>query len=318
MKNQEFGTVKSAFDLIDEEQKRCFLFSDELVDRFCNSLWLEEGLSTNTLAAYRSDLLLFAKWLAQQNLDLTKVDDFDMSLYVTFRSQDVVSTLNRRLVSLHRFYIWAIREKIVAKDPTDQIQSARLVPRLPTVLSENQVDALIKAPNIATSLGVRDRAMLECMYASGLRVSELVNLQINDISLSDGVVRVTGKGSAQRVVPFGQEAQSWFECYLQEARPSIIKKKITNALFVTARGQAMTRQSFWYLIKKYAEKARISVPLSPHTLRHAFATHLLANGANLRVVQLLLGHADITTTQIYTHIASERLRILHEKHHPRG
>lgn len=297
---------------------QCFSLSEELIDTFCNSLWLEEGLSLNTLAAYRSDLLLFSRWLANQNLDITKVSDVEVSLYVTSRSEDVASTLNRRLVSMHRFYIWAIREKIVLKDPTCQIHSARLAPRLPTVLTERQVEILLAAPDICTPLGLRDRAMLECMYASGLRVSELVGLELNDISLSDGIVRVTGKGAAERVVPFGQEAENWFERYLIESRPAILKKKIAKALFVTTRGGSMTRQSFWYLIKKYAERSGILVPLSPHTLRHAFATHLLAHGANLRVVQMLLGHADITTTQIYTHIASERLKMLHARHHPRG
>lgn len=312
-------SIKNTIDLNKTVvETQVYAYAEDLIDTFCNSLWLEDGLSLNTLAAYRSDLILFAKWLATNNLLISNVKECDISSYIISRSEDVAASLNRKLVSLHRFYVWAIREKIISRDPTDQIHFARLAPRLPVTLSEKQVELLLVAPDVLSPLGLRDRTMLECMYASGLRVSELVGLELTDISLNDGIVRVTGKGSAQRLVPFGQEAAIWLKRYLIDARPVLLNKRVTSAVFVTARGKLMSRQAFWYLIKKYAKKADIQSPLSPHTLRHAFATHLLAHGANLRVVQMLLGHADITTTQIYTHIESERLKILHAEHHPRG
>ena len=291
----------------------------EGIDTFCDAIWLEHGLSGNTLEAYRRDLRLLAQWLAmQRGLALDGVDEAALMAYFAVRRSDKATTSNRRLSVLRRYFSWALREHRLAVDPTLKIRAARQPVRFPSTLSESQVEALLNAPNPEVALGLRDRTMLELMYASGLRVSELVMLKTVEVGLNDGVVRVMGKGSKERLIPFGVEAHSWLTRYLREARPELLGARSADALFVTTRGEGMTRQAFWYLIKRYAQLAGINAPLSPHTMRHAFATHLLNHGADLRVVQLLLGHADISTTQIYTHVARERLKILHQHHHPRG
>ena len=290
-----------------------------VIDEFCDALWLEDGLSKNTLDAYKRDLLLFAAWLAQRQKNLYEAVDIDLSAYFAFRHADTkASTANRRLTVLKRFYQHALRQHRVNADPCLKLRSAKQAPRFPKTLSEHNVESLLAAPDVATPLGLRDRTMLELMYASGLRVSELVMLKTIELGMNEGVLRVTGKGSKTRLVPFGEEARTWIERYLADARGKILGSKISDTLFVTGLGGPMTRQMFWTLIKKYAQHASINAPLSPHTLRHAFATHLLNHGADLRVVQLLLGHADISTTQIYTHVARERLKKIHQMHHPRG
>jgi integrase/recombinase XerD len=290
------------------------------IDRFVDALWLEDGLALNTLAAYRRDLQAFAAWLAGQGRGpLEQASEVDLLSYMAERHAGSRATsANRRLTVFKRFFRWALREQVVAADPTLRLLAARQPLRVPKALSETQVEALLEAPDAATPLGLRDRAMLELMYASGLRVSELVSLRTVSAGLAEGVLRVTGKGAKERLVPFGEEAHGWLVSYLGEARAAILKGQASEALFVTARGGAMTRQMFWQLVKKHARQAGIAVPLSPHTLRHAFATHLLNHGADLRAVQMLLGHADISTTTIYTHVARERLRALHAAHHPRG
>ncbi|RMX00007.1 site-specific tyrosine recombinase XerD [Allofranklinella schreckenbergeri] len=291
-----------------------------LIDRFIDSLWLHEGLARNTLYAYRKDLELLAAWLAQQQGPaLLAVGEGDVHQYFAARhSQTKASTANRRLTVLKRFYRWAHREGLCASDPTARTDAARQALRVPKTMSEAQVEALLAAPDTSTALGLRDRAMLELLYASGLRVSELVALKTWQIRTNEGVLQVTGKGSKERLVPFGAVAQQWLERYAQEGRALILAGQMTDDFFVTARGQAMGRAMFWVLIKKYAVQAGITQSLSPHTLRHAFATHLLNHGADLRAVQMLLGHSDISTTTIYTHVARERLKNLHAEHHPRG
>jgi integrase/recombinase XerD len=299
---------------------RAALESQSLIDSFCDTLWLEDGLSKNTLEAYRRDLSLFAAWLEAESgklLDAAGADD--LNAYFAARHADSLATsANRRLAVLRRYYQMALRQNRIAVDPCLRMRSARQPSRFPKTLSEAQVEALLAAPDVDTPLGLRDRTMLELMYASGLRVSELVLLKSVEVGMNEGVLRITGKGDKTRLVPFGDEARGWIERYLSEARGVILNGQTDDALFVTGRGGAMTRQMFWVLIKKHAVKADIQAPLSPHTLRHAFATHLLNHGADLRVVQLLLGHADISTTQIYTHVARERLKLLHSQHHPRG
>jgi integrase/recombinase XerD len=293
----------------------------DAIDAFCDSLWLEDGLARNSLEAYRRDMRLFAAWLYQTAPDRTLygAGSADINAYFAARHDDSKATSsNRRLAVLKRFYQLALRQNRIAEDPCLNLRSAKQPPRFPKTLSEAEVEALLGAPDLSTPLGLRDRTMLELMYASGLRVSELVLLQTVEVGLNEGVLRVTGKGAKTRLVPFGGEARVWIERYLKEARPAILAGQASDALFVTGRGEAMTRQMFWVIIKKNARLAGIEAPLSPHTLRHAFATHLLNHGADLRVVQLLLGHADISTTQIYTHIARERLKLLHAQHHPRG
>jgi integrase/recombinase XerD len=291
-----------------------------LIDRFIDALWIEDGLSALTLAAYRRDLKLFATWLqAQDGRSLKAVREIDLLAYMAQRHEaSRATTANRRLSVFKRFSRWALRERLIDADPTLKLQAARAPLRVPKILSEAQVEALLAAPDTDVPLGLRDRTMIELMYASGLRVSELVLLKTVYLSLDEGALRVTGKGSKERLVPFGAEAHSWVRRYLAEARGAILKGQASDALFVTARGGPMTRQMFWKLIKAHALKAGIHAPLSPHTLRHAFATHLLNHGADLRAVQMLLGHADISTTTIYTHVARERLKALHAQHHPRG
>ena len=292
---------------------------DPVVDRFVDSLWLEDGLARNTLAAYRRDLDGLGQWLASRETSLLAAGEADLAAY--FASQHAATraaTANRRLTVLRRFYRWALRERVIAVDPTLRLHAARRAARFPVTISEAQVEALLAAPDAATALGLRDRAMFEVLYAAGLRVSELVGLKLSELSLNEGLVRVVGKGSKERIVPLGEEARAWVERYLAGARPDLLAGRVADAVFVTQRAAPMTRQMFWVLVKRYAAQADIRAPLSPHGLRHAFATHLLNHGADLRVVQLLLGHADISTTQIYTHVARARLKALHAEHHPRG
>ncbi|WP_342131520.1 site-specific tyrosine recombinase XerD [Hydrogenophaga sp. OTU3427] len=286
---------------------------------FVDALWLEEGLSRNTLDAYRRDLVMLGQWLAVQGRALSACTEADLNGYFAARhAQTRATTANRRLTVFKRYFRWALRERLITADPTLRLQAAKQPLRVPKTLSEAQVEALLGAPDVGTPLGLRDRAMLELMYASGLRVSELVDLRTFQVSLSEHVLRVTGKGNKERLVPFGLLAGEWLLRYLAEARATILGGQQTEDLFVTARGAGMTRVMFWTLVKKHALAAGIRSPLSPHTLRHAFATHLLNHGADLRAVQMLLGHADISTTTIYTHVARERLKDLHARHHPRG
>ena len=294
--------------------------SAALIDRFADALWIEDGLAANTLAAYRRDLTLYADWLSREHgQSIAQTTEADLLAYAVARHAGSKATsANRRLTVFKRFFRWALREHLVSADPTLKLSTARAPLRVPKTLSEAQVEALLAAPDVATPLGLRDRTMLELMYASGLRVSELVTLKTVHLSLTDGALRVTGKGSKERLLPFGEEARAWLERYLAEARGQILQGQASDALFVTARGGPMTRQMFWKLIKAHALRGGVNVPLSPHTLRHAFATHLLNHGADLRAVQMLLGHADISTTTIYTHVARERLRQIHAAHHPRG
>lgn len=333
---------------------------DALIEAFCEALWLEDGLSKNTLAAYRRDLQQLHHWLAEQrgagrsaevvvaiaaksaaqsaanaaaksaanaaadvtaavSADLAAVSQTDLQAYIAHRHDGSRATSsNRRLSVFRRFARFLVRQGLRDDDPTARLRGARQPPRFPKTLSESQVEALLHAPDVDTALGLRDRAMLETLYACGLRVSELVGLKTVELGLNEGVLRVIGKGDKERMVPLGEEAIEWLNRYLRDARAVLLKGQLSDALFVTGRGDAMTRQMFWSLIKRHALTADIHAPLSPHTLRHAFATHLLNHGADLRVVQMLLGHADISTTQIYTHVASERLKQLHAKHHPRA
>jgi len=291
------------------------------IDEFCDALWLEDGLSKASLASYRSDLVRFSSWLVQQKAaSLRTVDEFSLLNFVAALSQTLRASSQARYIStLRRFYRHLLARGRVSCDPTLKIAMPAKPSRLPKVLSEVQVERLLIAPDAGTDLGQRDRAMLETLYATGLRVSELVGLKLHEVNFDMGVVRVFGKGRKERLVPLGENAIDWLRRYLVEARPELLAGRQSDDLFVTARGSAMTRQAFWQLIKRYAGKAGIEPNrLSPHVLRHAFATHLLNHGADLRVVQMLLGHADISTTQIYTHIARERLKTLHALHHPRG
>jgi integrase/recombinase XerD len=294
--------------------------SRALVERFVDALWVEDGLAPLSLAAYLRDLSLWADWLAREcGRPIDQASEADLLGYVAARHGDSrASSANRRMSSFRRFYRWALRENLVSADPTLKLAAARTPMRVPRTLSEAQVEALLAAPETESALGLRDRAMLELMYASGLRVSELVLLKTVHLSLADGALRVMGKGSRERMVPFGEEAEAWLRRWIDGPRAEVLDGQSSDALFVTRRGGPMTRQMFWKLVKRHALKAGIAVPLSPHVLRHAFATHLLNHGADLRAVQMLLGHADIATTTIYTHVARERLRQLHARHHPRA
>jgi len=295
--------------------------NDALLDEFGDALWLEDGLSRNTLESYGRDLRLFSTWLAaDRGKTLLQAQRLDLLDYLAYKFQRKARPRSaaRLLSSLKRFYRYLLRENRIQADPTLQVDSPKLPRSLPKILTEEDVDALLAAPNAETPLGLRDKSMLEALYASGLRVSELVTMTLAQLSQDMGVVRVVGKGNKERQVPVGEEALAWIRRYTDNARPEILAGRRVDALFVTSRGTSMTRQAFWYLIRRYAVQAGIHKRVSPHTLRHAFATHLLNHGADLRVVQMLLGHADISTTQIYTHIARERLKQLHAKHHPRG
>jgi integrase/recombinase XerD len=290
-----------------------------LLDEFNDRLWLEEGLARNTLESYRRDLAQFADWVEKRGQDLLGIARGDLEQYLAHKSPaSKPRSVSRLIASLRRFYRHQLREGAIKQDPTLQLDSPKLPRSLPKSLTEEDVEALLNQPDDRQMLGLRDRAMLETLYATGLRVSELVNLKVSEVSLTEEVVRVTGKGDKTRLVPLGDEALDWITRYLKEARPQILNGQLAESLFVTQRGEAMTRQMFWYLIKRHARLAGITKHISPHVLRHAFATHLLNHGADLRVVQMLLGHADISTTQIYTHVARERLKTLHARHHPRG
>jgi integrase/recombinase XerD len=290
------------------------------IDRFVDALWLEDGLARLTLDAYRRDLDHLAAWLAASHgRGVAAASEADLREYIARRHAGTrAATANRRLTVFRRFWRWAVREGLAAGDSTLALLAARRGLRVPKTLSEAQVEALLAAPDASTPRGQRDRTMLELMYASGLRVTELVTLPLVQVSLGEGVLKVRGKGARERLVPFGDEAAHWLGRWLAEGRPALLAGRAADALFVTARGEAMTRQAFWIIVKRCAVVAGVTAPLSPHTLRHAFATHLLNHGADLRAVQLLLGHADIGTTTIYTHVARERLRALHAAHHPRG
>ena len=295
--------------------------SDSGIDAFIDALWLEEGLAANSLAAYRRDLKLYAQWLAglapARRLDDSR--ELELNEYFAHRhAHSKATSSNRRLTVFKRYFRWALREGRLSADPTLKLQSARQALRVPKSLSEKQVDELLGAPDLATPLGLRDKAMLELMYASGLRVSELVGLKTFHVGLNEGVLRIMGKGGKERLVPFGAVAREHLDAFMREGRAAILAGRQSDDLFVTGRGAGMSRVMFWMLVKKYAVLAGITAPLSPHTLRHAFATHLLNHGADLRAVQMLLGHADISTTTIYTHVARERLKNLHAVHHPRG
>jgi integrase/recombinase XerD len=293
--------------------------ADPLIQAFCDAIWLEDGLAPNTLAAYRRDLVAFAQWLQPRERTLAAATEADLLGYIAARHPGSRPTsANRRLSTLRRFYRHLLRERLRGDDPTVNIRAARQPPRFPKSITETQVEVLLAAPDVETALGERDRTMLEVLYATGLRVSELVGLRVVEVSLADGVVRVVGKGSKERLVPLGEQARDWIERHLRHGRRQLLAGRDADAVFVTSRGAPMSRQMFWKLIRRHAVVAGIRGALSPHTLRHAFATHLLDHGADLRVVQMLLGHADISTTQIYTHVANERLKQLHGRHHPRG
>jgi integrase/recombinase XerD len=298
------------------------LNNSELLDEFSDSLWLEDGLSRNTLESYRRDLNKFAEWLSQQRsvsiLQATHADIQGFLAHLFIQQKAKATSTGRAISSLKRLFRYLLRQNKITIDPTLQIATPKLPRSLPKSLTEQDVELLLNAPKVEKSLGMRDRTMLEVLYATGLRVSELVTLSVAQVSLDMGVVRVMGKGSKERLVPLGEEALDWVRRYLVEGRPVLLNGKLCDALFVTQRAKLMTRQMFWFLIKKHARSAGLNKSLSPHTLRHAFATHLLNHGADLRVVQMLLGHADISTTQIYTHVARERLKQLHAQHHPRG
>ncbi len=297
----------------------------EIIEQFIDVVWMERGLSENTLSAYRTDLKKFVTWLmlASDGLVSEQLIKADREVIVSYLSELEKREISPRsrarlLSSLRLFYAYLLREKNIDVDPVALIDAPKLGRSLPKTLTEEDVESLLMAPDTSTLLGLRDRVLFEVLYATGLRVSELVGLQLSQINLQQGVLRVTGKGNKERLVPLGEEAVNWLEKYILNTRADLLKGQVTDALFVTRRGAAMTRQAFWYLIKRYAFQAEITTEISPHTLRHAFATHLLNHGADLRVVQMLLGHSDLSTTQIYTHVANERLKSLHSQHHPRG
>lgn len=294
--------------------------NDDAIDAFLDAVWMEHGLSANTLAAYRGDLTGLAVWLRERNGHLLEAGRAELLAYLAWRAERGAKprTAARLLSTLRHFYGYQLREGRLQADPTARIDSPRLGRRLPDSLTEADVDALLAVPAIDTPLGLRDRTMLEVLYACGLRVSELVTLRVEQVNLRMGCLRVLGKGGKERLVPLGEHAQNWLDDYLRDVRPRLLRGRVCDDLFITQRGAAMSRQAFWYLIKRHALQAGIHKPLSPHTLRHAFATHLVNHGADLRVVQLLLGHSDLSTTQIYTHVARERLKSLHACHHPRG
>ena len=292
----------------------------KIIDVFIDHLWLEDGLSKNTLNSYRFDLELFSEWLTKTlKKNILDVSQADIQLYLSFKfPTSKARSISRLLATLRRLFRYLLRENKIKGDPTLEILSPKIPKSLPKSLSEEEVESLLNAPSVKTVSGLRDKAMLELLYACGLRVSELVNILLTELSMTEGVIRVTGKGSKTRLVPMGEEAVDWIKKYINESRNGILKKKTSKYLFITIRGSAMTRQAFWYLIKRYSIIAQINKPMSPHMLRHAFATHLINHGADLRVVQMLLGHSDISTTQIYTHVARERLKKIHASHHPRG
>lgn len=294
--------------------------SKVVVDRFLDAIWAERGLSENTLKAYRADLLALNQRLEGRKVDLVRVTRADLLEYISWRVDGGAKPRStaRQLSSFRRFFRYLLREGVIAEDPTTQIAMPKIGRTLPQSLTEEEVEALLAAPVVSDPLGHRDRAMLELLYATGVRVSELINLKVSQVNLNQGVLRIIGKGDRERLIPLGDEAQDWAKKFIDGPRVKILLERQTEYLFPTGRGDRMTRQAFWHIIKRYAKKAGIGKKLSPHTVRHAFATHLLNNGADLRVVQLLLGHSDVSTTQIYTHVARERMKELHSRHHPRG
>ena len=291
-----------------------------MIARFLDAVWMERGLASNTLAAYRADLVALGRWLALHDMTLVRAGRGELLGFIAARVEAGARPRStaRQLSSFRRLYRYLVREGIVREDPTAQIAMPRIGRSLPKSLSEAEVESLLAAPVIADSLGHRDRAMLEVLYATGLRVSELVSLRVGQVNLTQGVIRVLGKGNRERLIPLGEEAVRWLAGFITSARSEILLDRTTEYLFPTRRGDRMTRQAFWHIIKRYARKSGVDQELSPHTLRHAFATHLLNHGADLRVVQMLLGHSDLSTTQIYTHVARERMKELHAQHHPRG
>jgi integrase/recombinase XerD len=294
--------------------------SEEIVDRFLDAIWMERGLSQNTLGAYRADLMTLGRGLAEHEKTIETADKADLLEFIAGRVEGGAKPRStaRQLSSFRRFFRYIMREGIRDTDPTADIEMPRIGRSLPKTLSEDEVDSLLNAPNTDEPLGHRDRAMLELLYATGLRVSELINLKQSQINFNQGVLRIIGKGDRERLIPLGEESQRWIRDFIDGPRMEILLERQTDYLFPTRRGDHMTRQAFWHIIKRYSQKAGVRKKLSPHSLRHAFATHLLNRGADLRVVQLLLGHSDLSTTQIYTHVARERLKDLHGEHHPRG
>jgi integrase/recombinase XerD len=294
--------------------------TDPAVSRFLDAVWMERGLSPNTLAAYRADLTALSRWLAVRGIAMMRTSRADLQDFIAWRVHAGARPRStaRQLSSFRRFFRYLVREAVIREDPTAQIAMPKIGRSLPKSLSEEEVEALLSAPVVSDPLGNRDRAMLEVLYATGLRVSELVNLRHGQVNINQGVIRILGKGNRERLIPLGEEAMRWLTEFATGARSEILLERQTDYLFPTRRGDRMTRQAFWHIIKRYARKSGISKELSPHTLRHAFATHLLNHGADLRVVQMLLGHSDLSTTQIYTHVARERLKELHSQHHPRG
>jgi integrase/recombinase XerD len=293
---------------------------DPAVGRFLDAMWMERGLSANTLAAYRADLVALTRWLASRNVPTEQTSRADLLAFIAYRVDAGARPRStaRQLSSFRRFFRHMLREGVLKDDPTAQIAMPKIGRSLPKSLSEEEVESLLNAPVVTDPLGSRDRTMLEVLYATGLRVSELVSLRYSQLNLNQGVIRVVGKGDRERMIPLGEEAVRWLNEFLGSGRNEILLERATDYLFPTRRGDRMTRQAFWHIIKRYARKAGIDKDLSPHTLRHAFATHLLNHGADLRVVQMLLGHSDLSTTQIYTHVARERMKELHQRHHPRG
>jgi integrase/recombinase XerD len=292
--------------------------SKKIIDSFLDALWMERGLSDNTLGAYRSDLYKFSIWLQTQKIEILNADANHVLAYLALAENTTARTVARRLSSLRRLYEYLLREAQIKQNPVSNIDAPRLGRSLPKTLTEDEVEALLDAPDTEDVLGIRDKCMLEVLYATGLRVSELVGLTVQQLNLRQGIVRVIGKGNKERLVPLGEEASVWLQQYISFSRNEILNNTMSDALFPSKRGKAMTRQTFWYMIKRYSVIAGINKSLSPHVLRHAFATHLINHGADLRVVQMILGHSDISTTQIYTHVARERLKDLHSQHHPRG
>lgn len=294
--------------------------TDPLVSRFLDAVWMERGLSTNTLAAYRADLTALARWLAERNTQMVATTRADLQDFIAYRVHAGARPRStaRQLSSFRRFFRYLVRESLIKEDPTAQIAMPKIGRSLPKSLTEEEVESLLSAPTVNDPLGNRDRTMLELLYATGLRVSELVNLRTSQVNLNQGVIRILGKGNRERLIPLGEEAVRWITDFARGPRAEILLERQTDYLFPTRRGDRMTRQAFWHIIKRYARKAGVAKELSPHTLRHAFATHLLNHGADLRVVQMLLGHSDLSTTQIYTHVARERMKELHSQHHPRG
>ncbi|GMW06978.1 MAG: site-specific tyrosine recombinase XerD [Gammaproteobacteria bacterium] len=294
--------------------------TEAVIDKFLDSIWMERGLSANTLGAYRADLLALQRWLTQRDKSLIFATRADLLAFIAWRAKEGAKPRStaRQLSSFRRFYRFLLREGMIAEDPTLKIEMPKIGRALPQSLTESEVESLLGAPDVGDPIGHRDRTMLEVLYATGLRVSELINLRQGQINLNQGVLRVRGKGDRERLIPLGEEAQRWLREFVAGPRVEILLERQTEYLFPTRRGDRMTRQAFWHIIKRYAKKADILGKLSPHTLRHAFATHLLNNGADLRVVQMLLGHSDLSTTQIYTHVARERMKEMHAQHHPRG